>query len=296
VLRSTDVKAAGDYLVSALDPELAVEVTVESASWTWDELVAEAETLVGALDPASITQVGISVERNSVVVGAEPDLLTAELEHQIRSLSPGRIDVVTSPQHEPAVCTSRANCHSPLRAGVAVDANGSTSTLGFGVKKGNDKQYLVAGHHVGTTFSHPTLGTIGNVTATAFYGDGADAKAIQATDGQVSNDVYWNASSVKNVLWDTMPLSGMYVCKSGLSSGNTCGTVTDSFFYYYLGNILLKGAMTNVQIKPGDSGAPIYQPVGTSNAYGVGMASSTGGAIARMLDVLTILGMSLVTS
>jgi len=292
---STEREAASKYLSHMLGPALAAQVLVIDARWTWDELIDEAQRLTADLEGVpGITHVGVTA--NTVAVGVDFSKMAISL-GDLRSRTVFELLVEDAPTDTPAVCTSRTNCHTPLRSGVEISSGTALSSLGFGVAQGSDRQYLVAGHQSGTTFSHAGLGTIGSVTSSAFYGNGSDGKAIQATNSQVSNDIYTSSSSIRNVTWESLPSDGMYVCHSGRTAPEIqCGTVTASWTNYYLNGILLQGASTNIAFGAGDSGGPVYFPESGLNARAIGLASTTGGKIARITDLLYLLGMSIVTS
>lgn len=175
-LLTTSPEATETELVSAIGSDLAAVVRIRPADWTYEQLkwtvdeigrLAGSDVEIRGFSFATVTHVRLDTPHNRVVVGIEPAMWEAAARNGIWDTF--SVPVATEPARpsEPEVCTSRENCHSPLRAGVQVWRTGAGGgTLGFGVWRGNDKQYLTAGHFGWGTFTHSTI-TIGSTQQTA---------------------------------------------------------------------------------------------------------------------------------
>ena len=79
---------------------------------------------------------------------------------------------------------------------------------------------------------------------------------------------------------------GVALCKSGVASSTTCGSITGGYpqtrvvNYFDMDTGVLRSktvhnmVCTNITANNGDSGGPVYQRVGTSNMKGAGLLSA----------------------
>lgn len=104
---------------------------------------------------------------------------------------------------EEAVCTSRSNCYSPMRAGIVIRKGSATGsyvcTMGFHIQVGTDEQWVTSGHcgHSGSNnWYHQGYGLIGSETGTQYYEGGRDIMTVQISDSQDSSLVYGRSEQI----------------------------------------------------------------------------------------------------
>lgn len=127
---------------------------------------------------------------------------------------------------------------------------------------------------------------------------GIDAARFGLPNGRVSAKIYGLSASY-SVTGVRFPYVNDYVCASlGRSDVIDCGFVDDSYQVYTLGGVppacpaasgcaLIGADHRDITTQTGDSGSPIYYPVpSSSSALAVGIHSSSGGAFARMTDII----------
>lgn len=101
-------------------------------------------------------------------------------------------------------CTSRANCDSPQRAGVAINGDGSLCSTGWVVNRSGVRRMLTAGHcwHGTTSGAVTTVGgdAVANLTATTALTNGshADLRILSVNDSRPWN--YRNDSEKSRVV------------------------------------------------------------------------------------------------
>jgi hypothetical protein len=306
---ATDPWAAKAAIEQEIERDVADNVTVRRAEYSWTELTDLVDQIAGAqpgpefnsLDRSEVLSVGVRVADNAVEVSVATEDAAESVFAAIGRTTTVPLEVVVTEAPSDDVCTSRWNCYSPLKAGVGITGNtGGSSTLGFGIKNPSDEQYLVSGHNLGTSFTHPPL-SVGSVYESLYYDYGFDAKAITASDSQVSNKLYVSSTYTRSVVGYRNASSGLYVCMSGLSSGVRCGNVTDTY-EIWVSNTTgyhMQGAVANYYAASGDSGGPVYQYLSNNRAYAVGLHAHSSGSnryFAKIGDVLAHLGASLVTN
>jgi hypothetical protein len=232
-----------------------------------------------------------------VVEVAAADLATARAaSHELEALiAPIPLTVQAGEPDFDAVCTSRENCYSPFRGGIAI-RKGSTSggrcTMAWHVRVGSDRQFLTAGHcsYTGSiNWYHQGNGFIGARTATMYPGAGVDAMRVQMADGQASQLVYGYAGNVTTSGW---PVVGTYIYASlGVSNIVWNDMVTSSYHTWTSSTCgcTVSGGRATISAVGGDSGSPILSIGG--QAWGI--LSTTGGRFARVQDVLNYFAISL---
>lgn len=159
----------------------------------------------------------------------------------------------------------------PLAAGLQINDAGARCTSAFVSNDEFSGQWylLTAGHcsPPGGTFwyqgitDHSVVGNpVGGDTRNAYYRKGRDGIAIFMNALNVTNDIYieGNYRGVTGV--QRTDYVGDFVCKSGITSEQTCGQITDTnaTINYGEGSDVVRQRVANLYSAPGDSGAPIY--------------------------------------
>ncbi|HEY8339598.1 MAG TPA: S1 family peptidase [Egibacteraceae bacterium] len=274
--------------------ELGIKVQTHQVEHSFGELQAKAERLgrgEGTLGKAARGQVGISVERNSVVV-AVPEQLLGKLAEEARKLD---VVLIADPKAdvEADVCTSRSNCDTTLRSGVRLwrtFVGNDVCSLGFTARNAaNQRRVYTAGHCSngnGVTWgTGPT--TIGTMQ-TSFDWWAYDAAVITVThwlhallnDGQIYNE-FFPGRTVPNVysaptwsyIWagDHVCLSANYTQPNGF---NFCGVVDSTSDPAVRGMVRVVG----LDACGGDSGGGWYwlTSAGSRVAFGLHSRSNSG--------------------
>jgi hypothetical protein len=136
-------------------------------------------------------------------------------------------------------CVNRGNCGSPLRGGLSISGGGQVCTSGWVAKAaGGSQKYIVTAGHciqhgggIGVNWSHN--GAPFGRSDSELYWDGttSDAGDIKLTsDPGTDNLVYASSASdqrsmTKRFADSDMPV-GTYMCRSGQTTGWTCGHVS----------------------------------------------------------------------
>lgn len=279
----------------------SVEVAVQEFSEA--ELLEQARTMMtewraitGSPDQPHATDTHVDTGRLELFFSPDAKVTSAMVDAaEARASIP--IDVrLTKPEVDSA-CSSRANCSSPMRAGIQIrkgSSSGAQCTMGFHIQVGSDEQFLTNGHcgYTGSNnWYHAGFGLIGSETSGNYQYLGVDAMSVQISDSQDSNLVYGTTSATSA----RDPIKNETICKSlGYSTPSIrCGQVTSSAAVYTSStcNCQVIGNSTNVTQSGGDSGSPVKS--GTSTAVGLGTTAS--GRIAPMQLILNTLGVSLRT-
>lgn len=158
-------------------------------------------------------------------------------------------------------------------------------TLGFVAYTLSDWRLLTAGHcfGAGTVVSHPGTGVISLVRERQFQNGGRiDAEAIYF-DGyrdQISNTTIRFDPAIANVdAAERQQLQNKRVCKSGISTNETCFTVTRVHIDQTVDGVMLHDmieAFTGgaVGLKGGDSGGPVYYSLSNGSVSAEGIVSA----------------------
>ncbi|GAA4207687.1 S1 family peptidase [Actinocatenispora rupis] len=167
--------------------------------------------------------------------------------------------------------TGPAAVTQALYGGEQIDTSQWTCSAGFMVRRGSTYSLLTAGH---CTSGKPAWSRRGHALgpSTRSYFPGNDIGLVT-----ISNPRYWQPKPAVVYRSGTRPVTGAgtvpvgaTVCKSGRTSGTTCGTVqaVDVTVRYQEGRVT-NLYQTNVCTRPGDSGGPLY----TGRSTGLGMVS-----------------------
>lgn len=230
--------------------ELGLKIEAHAVKRSFAELQAEAERLgrgEGTLGKVARGQVGISVERNTVVV-AVPERSLAKLADVAREQG---VELVADPQLdvEADVCTSRSNCDTTLRAGVRLWrswAGNDVCSLGFTARSSLfQRRVYTAGHCSngnGVTWgTGPT--TIGTMQSSIDWW-AYDIGVISVThwlhallnDGQIYNEFgagrsvpVVSSAPTWSYIWagDTVCLAANYTQPNGFNFCGVVGTNSD---------------------------------------------------------------------
>ena len=171
-------------------------------------------------------------------------------------------------------CQNRADCGSPLKAGLRITFTGWACTIGFFASNPETRKLFVvtAGHCTSGSglfaqWSHHGT-VIGRAALDAFEdGSTADAGAIELEESAFANVVYESAGSdlrpVEATLPDTSQTIGSEVCRSGGTSGWTCGKIVAvDVDTTVAGKHIRHTWWTDFPSASGDSGGTIVDPAG----------------------------------
>jgi hypothetical protein len=188
----------------------------------------------------------------------------------------------------------RTNSPGQLKAGLKItSATGSYCTAGFAVDRGTwpgTRYLLTAGHcgAVGSTWDHnwdANYQMSANFTQT---GSTADAAAIGVPFEDASNLLYLEADDIAAVFGTaSIDFPGVTRCKSGMGSGTTCGTVTNSSYIHVAGGATIFDTTVATYTRAGgDSGGPVYEPnaVDSDGVRRINAAGLHRGAVCDIFD------------
>ncbi len=284
-------------------------VVTDAVANGYDALVAAGDEIAATLDSATGNfAVGVDVPRNAVVVQTEaadrgPTEATAR--DAARRAVAGREDadrdaiddidaaVVVEPATGIAIepATSTRNGFPPFEAGLSIRVYVQSTiygcTTGFMFRNGYGNFGSTAGH-CGPVNSGVVLG--GRIVDMIRLNGYQSARTVRGDAGAFSLDVLgWSGRDyihtqgaghrvIVGKLSNTQIAVGLRLCFEGVTSdGNNCGAVVraNQTFCCDAAGKSFVFSCTNYAGRPGDSGGPVYQPVGTTQARAAGMLSST---------------------
>jgi streptogrisin D len=251
--------ATGELVVNVLDAAAAAQVRASGAQ---ARMVARSlqrlEQVKAALDraggPAGAAW-SVDVASNTVVVSVprgSTGARTAALLASARSFgSSARVELLDG-----AIGTQA------FYGGQAILTGSSRCTAGFITQAASGNQYvLTAGHctNIGSTWRTSSGVTIGTTAASRFPGDDFGAirisspSTLQPQGGVLNNGAFLDITSAGRV-----PV-GATVCKTGSTTGTTCGRVLayNTTVNYPQGTVTGL-TTTNVCTQAGDSGGPLF--------------------------------------
>ncbi|HEV2371220.1 MAG TPA: S1 family peptidase [Streptosporangiaceae bacterium] len=264
---SAAVAVAASALLAAGSGTANAAIRTAPAPPTAAALQAARAALAGRLVPD--TAVGIDPLTHHVVltIGSKATR-TAGLLSAARSLGP-----TVQVERFPGAITPAAG-HILDGDGI-VTATGVGCTLGFNVTGGFA---LTAGHcavNGGPWYKAATGALFGPAVDAQIPGSDfgllkdkgglAQPGAIQAYDG-----------TRIPVIGAAEPYLGEWACKSGATTGITCGAITvlNVTVMYPDGSIIYNQIQSTVCLQPGDSGGPLYDDSGNIGATALGLAAS----------------------
>ncbi|AKO93422.1 hypothetical protein BEH_15905 [Priestia filamentosa] len=208
----------------------------------------------------------------------------------------------------PHIQLSRERDWTKLGGGIRVhDSEGNYCTTAGVAKKGNRYFLLTAGHCLNGDKSVVYQGStvVGHDHSTANY-TGIDVGLISLdantlASGRYATRLFYehaeDKSDYDSFITGYAPVyQNAYVCKSGITTGVTCGYVTKSSTtvnfandrYGELKTAFIRGEKGSFYSRGGDSGAITYDPV-THKLYGIhvgGVANGTYGWMTKITDVI----------
>jgi streptogrisin D len=276
--RSLGARAAGAYLdasgrltVNVLGAKAATQVRAAGAT---PRLVTRSSASLGrvqaALNAAGNAPVGASwgvdVTSNTVLVSV-PAGRGAAFVARARSFgSAVRVE------RTPAVRTQA------FYGGQAIYRGGSRCSAGFNTRSGSGRNYvLTAGHctDLGGTWTTASGQTIGPVAASSFPGNDYGAirisnpASLDPRGGVLHNGAFRDITGAGRVT------VGSSACKTGSTTGTTCGTVQAyNVTVNYAEGTVFGLTRTNICTQPGDSGGALYAG---SLAQGITSGGTIGG-------------------
>jgi streptogrisin D len=276
--RALGAQAAGAYLdasgrltVNVLGPEAAAQVRAAGAT---PRLVARSSARLArvqaALDAAGNAPAGASwgvdLASNAVLVSV-PAGRGAAFVAKARSFG-----AAVRVERTPAVRTQA------FYGGQAIYRGGSRCSAGFNTRSGSGRNYvLTAGHctDLGGTWTTSSGQTIGPVAASSFPGNDYGAirisspAALDPRGGVLHNGAFRDITGASRV-----PV-GSSACKTGSTTGTTCGTVQAyNVTVNYAEGTVFGLTRTNICTQPGDSGGAMYAG---SRAQGITSGGTIGG-------------------
>ena len=167
--------------------------------------------------------------------------------------------------------------------GQAILHGGSRCSAGFNTRSGSGRNYvLTAGHctNLGGTWTTSSGQTIGPVAASSFPGN--DFGAIRISDPAALDPrggvLYYGA--FQDITGASRVPVGSTACKTGSTTGTTCGTVQAyNVTVRYAEGTVYGLTRTNICTQPGDSGGAMFagtQAQGTTSGGTVGGCNQTG--------------------
>jgi streptogrisin D len=253
------VDAGGALVVNVLDRGAATQVTASGAKARMvTRSLAGLERIKRALDRtrgAAGSAWSVDLASNSVLVSVPAgarDAGTAALLARARSYgSAVRVERLAGAVRPHA-----------FYGGQAILRGGSRCSAGFNTRSGSGNRYvLTAGHctNLGGTWRTSGGQTIGPVAASSFPGNDYGAirisnpTALDPRGGVLSNGSFVDITGASRV-----PV-GASACKTGSTTGTTCGTVLAyNVTVNYAEGTVFGMTRTNICTQPGDSGGAMF--------------------------------------
>jgi streptogrisin D len=271
-------QAAGAYLdgagrltVNVLGARAAAQVRAAGAT---PKLVTRSmaglERVKASLDAAAGAPVGsswgVDVASNTVLVSV-PAGRGAAFVAKARSFgSAVRV------QHTRAVQTQA------FYGGQAIYRGGSRCSAGFNTRSGSGRNYvLTAGHctNLGGTWTTSGGQTIGPVAASSFPGNDFGAIRISNPAALDPRGGVLNGGAFQDITGAGRVPVGGWACKTGSTTGTTCGTVQAyNVTVRYAEGTVYGMTRTNICTQPGDSGGAMFAG---SQAQGIVSGGTIGG-------------------
>jgi streptogrisin D len=265
------VDASGRLTVNVLGARAAAQVRAAGATPRQvTRSMAHLQRVQKSLDAARNAPVGASwgvdVATNTVLVTV-PAGRGAAFVARARSFG-----AAVRIQRTPAVQTQA------FYGGQAILRGGSRCSAGFNTRSGSGRNYvLTAGHctNLGGTWTTSSGQTIGPVAASSFPGN--DYGAIRISDPAALDPrggvLYYGA--FRDITGAGRVAVGSQACKTGSTTGTTCGTVQAyNVTVRYAEGAVFGLTRTNICTQPGDSGGAMFAG---SQAQGITSGGTIGG-------------------
>jgi streptogrisin D len=276
--RALGAQGAGAYLdatgrltVNVLGARAAAQVRAAGAT---PKLVtrssASLERVRTALDAAGTAPVGASwgvdLASNTVLVSV-PAGRGAAFVAKARSFG-----AAVRIERTPAVQTQA------FYGGQAIYRGGSRCSAGFNTRSGSGRNYvLTAGHctDLGGTWTTSGGQTIGPVAASSFPGNDYGAIRISSPASLDPRGGVLHYGAFRDITGAGRVAVGSQACKTGSTTGTTCGTVQAyNVTVRYAEGTVYGMTRTNICTQPGDSGGAMYAG---SLAQGITSGGTIGG-------------------
>jgi streptogrisin D len=162
--------------------------------------------------------------------------------------------------------------------GQAIYRGGSRCSAGFNTRSGSGRNYvLTAGHctDLGGTWTTSGGQTIGPVAASSFPGNDYGAIRISSPAALDPRGGVLHYGAFRDITGASRVAVGASACKTGSTTGTTCGTVQGyNVTVNYAEGTVFGLTRTNICTQPGDSGGAMYAG---SRAQGITSGGSIGG-------------------
>jgi streptogrisin D len=162
--------------------------------------------------------------------------------------------------------------------GQAIYRGGSRCSAGFNTRSGSGRNYvLTAGHctDLGGTWTTSGGQTIGPVAASSFPGNDYGAIRISSPAALDPRGGVLHNGAFRDITGASRVAVGSSACKTGSTTGTTCGTVQAyNVTVNYAEGTVFGLTRTNICTQPGDSGGAMYAG---SRAQGITSGGSIGG-------------------
>jgi hypothetical protein len=187
----------------------------------------------------------------------------------------------------PISCSSRTASCNPLIGGIEIEVSGKgfPCTLGFAATRSGTYGWVDAGHcdageASGTAVTQPSTGsTAGHTVVNKWSGTTSCDCSFYSNSSRTMSDAIFQSSTSTYTPSTTTPASmqgGKQVEKSGITTGNTLGTVTStSVTLTYSGVTVTNLVNASLNVDCGDSGSPVTNSFGGS-LYGIAVAKNGG--------------------
>jgi streptogrisin D len=262
--------ASGRLTVNVLSAGAAAQVRAAGAT---PKLVSRSlgrlEQVKAALDAARApvgASWGVDLPSNTVLVTV-PAGAGAAFVAKARSFG-----AAVRVQHTPAIQTQA------FYGGQAILHSGSRCSAGFITRSGSGRNYvLTAGHctNLGGTWTTSSGQTIGPVAASSFPGNDFGAIRISNPAALDPRGGVLNGGAFQDITGASRVRVGSTACKTGSTTGTTCGTVQAyNVTVRYAEGTVSGLTRTNICTQPGDSGGAMFY---NNLAQGITSGGTIGG-------------------
>lgn len=290
-IRSTDIAVARQMDLSDLISVDGAEVVYEEVTSSLLELETRAEEVVSSLDALQ--------EQGIVLSGTGPDIRANTLQIGVEELGPDTESVLRARFGEDiileatglAVSESRTTNFPPMKSGLSINNGSDICTAGPFVRNSSGQiRVLTAGHCVSDTGGVPSgqkwaVGNFADCCAPLgnrlFNNTFADIATLSIDTSKVgTNCVYWSDTACYPYAAAKSPVDGATLKLSGRTSGIQVGEVLDqniTVFNFAAGQFTVRNAgKAYYTSDDGDSGAPLFSPISTSDGTTAYYASHMG--------------------
>jgi len=173
---------------------------------------------------------------------------------------------------------TRAARTQAFYGGQAILRGGSRCSAGFNTRSGSGRNYvLTAGHcaNLGGTWTTSGGQTIGPVAASSFPGNDFGAIRISNPAALDPRGGVLNGGAFQDITGASRVAVGTRACKTGSTTGTTCGTVQAyNVTVRYAEGTVYGLTRTNICTQPGDSGGAMFY---NNLAQGITSGGTIGG-------------------